>query len=83
MRTQILIVTIVAAVVSFNLQSAVAGETPQYQAGGFPISPLQMSVLKPSAQMTEQQRSSAQRAMDSSRATPVSETRDFGIGCQH
>ena len=82
MRTQILIVMIVAAVVSVNLQSAVAGEIPQYQVGGFPISPLQSSVLKPSAQMTEQQRSSAQRAMVSSRATPVSETRDFGIGSQ-
>jgi hypothetical protein len=81
MRTQILIAMVAAAVVSINGHSAVAGEVPQYQAAGFPITPLQMSVLKPSARTSEQQGLNAQRAMDAARA-PVIEARDFGIASQ-
>jgi hypothetical protein len=42
-------------------------QIPQYQAGGFPISPHQMLVLQPSARVTEQQRLSRQPTMDTSR----------------
>ena len=42
-------------------------QTPQYQVGGFPISPHQMSVLQPSAKIKEQQRLSEQPTMDASR----------------
>jgi hypothetical protein len=49
--------------------AATAQQVPQYQVAGFPITPLQMSVLQPSAKVTEQQRLSAQpqRTMDASR----------------
>jgi hypothetical protein len=71
MKKQILIVTaatFTAAVVIFNgTRAATAQQTPQYQVGGFPITPLQMSVLKPSAKIKEQQRVSRQRTMDASR----------------
>jgi hypothetical protein len=87
MKKQILIVTAVAltaAVVILNGTSAATAQqtpqtpqTPQYQVGGFPISPLQMSVLQPSAKIKEQQRLSRQPTMDASRRAGV---RDFGIG---
>jgi hypothetical protein len=71
MKTQILIVTgaaLTAAVVILNGTSrATAQQTPQYQVGGFPITPHQMLVLQPSAKITEQQRLSRQRTMDASR----------------
>ena len=71
MKKQVLIVTaatLTAAVVIFNgTGAATAQQTPQYQVGGFPITPLQMSVLKPSAQIKEQQDVSRQRTMDASR----------------
>ncbi len=54
MKKQVLIVTVAAltaAVVVLNAASAAAGEIPQYQVAGFPITPLQMSVLKPSAKV--------------------------------
>jgi hypothetical protein len=43
--------------------AATAQQVPQYQVAGFPITPLQMSVLQPSAKVTEQQRLSAQRTI--------------------
>ena len=71
MKKQILIVTaaaLTAAVVILNgTSAATAQQTPQYQVGGFPITPLQMSVLQPSAKIKEQQRLSRQRTMDASR----------------
>ena len=80
MKRQILIVTaaaLTAAVVILSgTSAATAQQTPQYQVGGFPISPLQMSVLQPSAKITEQQRLSARRTMDASRGVVV---RDFGL----
>jgi hypothetical protein len=78
MRKKILIVT--AAVVISGASAATAQQqqtTPQYQAGGFPISQHQMLVLQPSARITEQQRLSRQPTMDASRAATG---RDFGIG---
>ena len=78
MKKQILIVTaaaLTAAVVILSGTSAAtaqqnaatAQQAPQYQVGGFPITPLQMSVLQPSAKITEGQRLSRQPAMDASR----------------
>ena len=71
MKKQILIVTaaaLTAAVVILSgTSAATAQQAPQYQVEGFPITPLQMSVLQRSAKMTEQQRLSAQRTMDASR----------------
>jgi hypothetical protein len=81
MQKQILIVTaaaLTAAVVILNGTSAASTQqTPQYQVGGFPITPLQMSVLQPSAKISEQQRLSRQPTMDSSRPAGG---RNFGIG---
>src|SRR5262249_27287918 len=78
MKKQILIATaatLTAAVATFNgTTAATAQQTPQYQVGGFPITPHQMSVLQPSAQIIEQQRLS--RTMDVSRGAAV---RDFGL----
>jgi hypothetical protein len=57
MKKQILIVTaaaLTAAVVILSGTSAATAQQPQYQVGGFPITPLQMSVLQPSAKMREQ-----------------------------
>ena len=79
MKKQILIVTaaaLTAAVVIFNGTSTVTAQQPQYQVGGFPMTPLQMSVLQPSAKINEQQRVSGQRTMDASRGAVG---RDFGI----
>ena len=80
MKKQILIVTaaaLTAAVVILSgTSAATAQQAPQYQVGGFPITPLQMSVLQPSAKMTEQQRLSARRTMDASRRAVV---RDPGL----
>jgi hypothetical protein len=80
MKKQILIVTaaaLTAAVVILNGTSAASTQqTPQYQVGGFPITPLQMSVLQPSAKIKEQQRLSRQPTMDASRGVVV---RDFGL----
>jgi hypothetical protein len=71
MKKQILIVTVAAltaAVVILNgTRTATAQQTPQYQVGGFPITPHQMLVLQPSARMREQQRLSRQPTMDASR----------------
>ena len=70
MKKQILIVTAatLTAVVIFNeTRAANAQQTPQYQVGGFPITPLQMSVLQRSDKITERQRLSRQPAMDASR----------------
>src|SRR5262249_17029225 len=70
MKKQILIVTaaaLTAAVVILDgTSAATAQQTPQYQVGGFPITPHQMSVLQPSAKINEQQRLSRQRTMDAS-----------------
>jgi hypothetical protein len=81
MKKQILIVTAVAltaAVIILNGTSA-AQQTPPHsiKLGVSPISPLQMSVLQPSAKIKEQQRLSRQPTMDASRRAGV---RDFGIG---
>jgi hypothetical protein len=73
MKKQILIVTaaaLTAAVVILSgTSAATAQQVPQYQdqVSGFPITPLQMSVLQPSAKIKEQQRLSRQRTMDASR----------------
>jgi hypothetical protein len=70
MKKQILIVTaaaLTAAVVMLNETSVATAQQPQYQVGGFPITPLQMSVLQPSAKMREQQRLSRQPTMDARR----------------
>ena len=71
MKKQILIVTaaaLTAAVVILSgTSAATAQQVPQYQAGGYPITPLQMSVLQSSAKIKEQQRLSTQRTMDASR----------------
>jgi hypothetical protein len=81
MKKQILIVTaaaLTAAVVVLNgTSAATAQQTPQYQVGGFPITPHQMLVLQPSAKISEQQRLNRQPTMDASRGARV---RDFGIG---
>jgi hypothetical protein len=81
MKKKILIVTaaaLTAAIVVLSGTSAAnAQQTPQYQVGGFPITPHQMLVLQPSAKISEQQRLSRQPTMDSSRPA---EGRNFGIG---
>jgi hypothetical protein len=57
-----------AAVVILGATSAAtAQQTPQYQVGGFPITPHQMLVLQPSGRMGEQQRLSRQPTMDARR----------------
>jgi len=56
-----------AAVVILNGTSAASAQQPQYQVGGVPMTPLQMSVLQPSARTREQQRLSRQTTMDASR----------------
>jgi len=79
MKKQILIVAaaaLTAAVVILSGTSvATAQQYPQYQVAGFPITELQMSVLKPSAKIREQQRLSA-HTMDASRGAMF---RDFGL----
>jgi hypothetical protein len=60
--------TLIAAIAMLNGTSvATAQQTPLYQVRGFPITPLQMSVLQPSAKMREQQRLSRQPTMDARR----------------
>jgi hypothetical protein len=78
LKKQILIVTAAALTAAVVILSgaAAAQQVPQYQGAGFPITPLQMSVLQPSAKITEQQRLSARRTMDASRGVVV---RDFGL----
>ena len=82
-KKQILIVTaaaLTAAVVILSETSAAtAQQAPQYQVGDFPITPLQMLALQPSAKIKEQQRLSRQRTMDASRGAVV---RDPGIAGQ-
>src|SRR4029434_6701647 len=57
-----------AAIVILGATSAAtAQQTPQYQVGGFPITPHQMLVLQPSARINEQQRQNRQPTMDASR----------------
>ena len=79
MKRRIVIVpaaALTAAAVMLNGTSAAsAQQPPQYEAGGFPITPFQMLALQPTAKITEQQRLSAQRAMDASRRVYP----DFGI----
>jgi hypothetical protein len=79
MKKQILIVTAAAltaaVVVLSGTSAATAQQVPQYQVAGFPITQLQMSVLQPSAKITEQQRLSPRRT-DVSRGVVV---RDFGL----
>jgi hypothetical protein len=76
MNKQILIVTaaaLTAAVVILNgTSAATAQQTPQYQVGDFPITPLQMLVLQPSGKIKEEQHLSRQRTMDASRRVPIS-----------
>ena len=83
MKKQILKVTaaaVTAAIVILNgTSAATAQQTPQYQVGGFPITPHQMNVLQPSAKIEEQQRLNRQRTMDASRGAVG---RDFGAGSQ-
>jgi hypothetical protein len=83
MKKQILIVTaaaLTAAVVILNgTSAATAQQTPQYQVGDFPMTPLQMKVLQPSAKIKEQQPLSRQRTMDASKGAVV---RDLGIAGQ-
>ena len=83
MKKQILIVTaaaLTAAVVILSgTSAATAQQVPQYQVGGFPITPHQMLVLQPSAKIREQQRLSRQPAMDASRRPAFT---DFGISSQ-
>ena len=71
MKKQILIVAVAAltavVVILSGTSAATAQQVPQYQAAGFPITPLQMSVLRPSDKIKEQQRVSRQRTMDASR----------------
>ena len=70
MKKQISIVTVAtmtAVVVMLNGTSVATAQQPQYQVGGFPITPLQMSVLQPSAKMREQRRLSRQPTMDARR----------------
>jgi len=71
MKKQILIVAVAAltavVVTLSGTSAATAQQVPQYQAAGFPITPLQMSVLQPSTKITERQRLGAQRTMEASR----------------
>ena len=60
-------VTLTAAVIMLNGTRVATAQQPQYQVGGFPITPLQMSVLQPSAKMREQQRVSRQPTMETRR----------------
>jgi hypothetical protein len=80
MKRQISIVTTAAltaaVVVLSGTSAATAQQVPQYQAGGFPITPLQMLALQPSAKITEQQRLSPRRTMDASRGAVYP---DFGL----
>jgi hypothetical protein len=81
MKKQILIVSAAAltaaGVILSGTSAATAQQAPQYQVGGFPITQLQMSVLQPSAKITEQQRRlNPRRTMDASRGAVV---RDFGL----
>lgn len=79
MKKQILIATaaLTAAVVILNgTSAATAQQAPQYEVEGFPITPLQMLALQPSAKIKEQQRLSRQRTMDASRRAVV---RDPGL----
>jgi len=78
-KKQILIATaaLTAAVVILNgTSAATAQQAPQYEVEGFPITPLQMLALQPSAKVKEQQRLSRQRTMDASRRAVV---RDPGL----
>jgi len=83
MKKQILKVTaaaVPAAIVILNgMSAATAQQSPQYQVGGFPITPHQMRVLQRSAKTEEQQRLNRQRTMDASRGAVG---RDFGAGSQ-
>jgi len=64
--------SLTAAVVILNgSNAATAQQTPGYEVGGFPITPLQMLALQPSAKIKEQQRLSGQRTMDASRRAVV------------
>ena len=80
MNRKILIVTAAtltaAVVILTGTSAATAQQVPQYQVGGFPITPLQMLALQPSGKTKEQQRLSRQRTMDASRRTVV---RDPGL----
>lgn len=79
MKKHILIATaaaLTAAVVILSgTRAATAQKAPQYVVGGFPIAPVQMMVLQPSAKIKEQQRLSRQPTMDASRRVYP----DFGL----
>jgi hypothetical protein len=78
-KKQILIATaaLTAAVVILNgTSAATAQQARQYEVEGFPITPLQMLALQPSAKIKEQQRLSRQCTMDASRRAVV---RDPGL----
>src|SRR5215471_8322174 len=60
------------------LSGTTAGTAQQYQVGTFPITPLQMKVLQPSATIREEQSLSRQPTMNASRAG----VRDFSIAGQ-
>jgi hypothetical protein len=82
MKKQILIVTATALVAAVGVlngtSTATAQQAPQYQVGGFPITPHQMNVLQPSARIREQQPLGRQPTMDASRGA----VRDLGISSQ-
>ena len=78
MKKQTLIVAALTVAVANGTSAATAQQIPQYQVGGFPLTPHQMNVLQPSARITEQQRLNRQPAMDASRAA----VRNFGISSQ-
>jgi hypothetical protein len=80
MKRQILIVAAAAltagVVILSGTSAATAQQSPQYEVGGFPITPLQMLALQPSANIKEQQRLSRQFKMEASRSAVV---RDPGL----
>ena len=75
-------ITSVAAFILIGLVVIASGTSAasaqQYQVGAFPITPLQMKVLQPSATIREEQRLSRQPTMNASRAG----VRDFSIAGQ-
>src|SRR5262245_15711589 len=56
-----------ATVIMLDGTRVATAQQPQYQVGGFPITPLQMSVLQPYAKMREQQRVRRQPTMETRR----------------
>jgi hypothetical protein len=75
MKRQMLIVAAAAltagVVILSGTSAATAQQSPQYEVGSFPITPLQMLALQPSANIKEQQRLSRQLKMEASRSAVV------------